>query len=238
MNTFPAALLATALLGLSLTTQADEASIKQNLQKNLPDANIQYVGKTPAKGIYEVVVEGNLLYTDESGNYLLAGNLIDAKTRTNLTEERLRKLYKVNVAALPLDLAIKTVRGDGSRKLYVFSDPDCPFCRKLEQELLGITNVTIYTFLFPLDIHPKGAEHAHLVWCSPNQSQAWIDLMTKNKVPAKVSKCSDPILKSVALGQQLRVNSTPTIILQNGERLTGALPRAELEKRMAEASKG
>ncbi len=238
MNTFPAALLATALLGLSLTTQADEASIKQNLQKNLPEANIQYVGKTPAKGIYEVVVEGNLLYTDESGNYLLAGNLIDAKTRTNLTEERLRKLYKVNVAALPLDLAIKTVRGDGSRKLYVFSDPDCPFCRKLEQELLGITNVTIYTFLFPLDIHPKGAEHAHLVWCSPNQSQAWIDLMTKNKVPAKVSKCSDPILKSVALGQQLRVNSTPTIILQNGERLTGALPRAELEKRMAEASKG
>lgn len=238
MKTFPAALLATALLGFTVASQADEASIKQNLQKNLPEANIQFVGKTPAKGIYEVVIEGNLLYTDETGNYLLAGNLIDAKTRNNLTEERMRKLYKVNVAALPLDLAIKTVRGDGSRKLYVFSDPDCPFCRKLEQELLGITNVTIYTYLFPLDIHPKAMEHAHAVWCSANQSQAWIDLMTKNTVPAKVAKCSDPIAKSLSLGQQLRVNSTPTIFLQNGERVTGALPRAELEKRMTEASKG
>lgn len=215
---------------------ADEASIKQNLQKNLPDAPaIQHVGKTPIKGIYEVIIGGQLLYTDEDGEYLIAGNIIDIKKQTNLTEERMRKLFRVNVAALPVELAIKTVRGNGSRKLYVFSDPDCPFCRKLEQELVGINNVTIYTFLFPLDMHPKAADRSRAIWCSADKSKAWIDLMTKNIEPKAAAKCADPIAKTLALGQQLRVNSTPTVFLANGERIAGAVPRAELEKRMNES---
>jgi thiol:disulfide interchange protein DsbC len=217
-------------LALSPLAFADEAAIKQNLQTRFPGAEVQNIAKTPIKGVYEVIMEGRLIYTDENADYLIIGSLVDAKSQRNLTEERVRQLFKVNFDALPLDLAIKIVKGDGKRRMAVFSDPDCPFCHKLEKDLQSITNVTIYTFLYPLaGLHPAAGEKAKAIWCAPDRVKAWNDFMQKGKLPKAVS-CETPIEKIAELGQKLRVTGTPTIIFADGRMVPGVVPAAQLEK--------
>jgi thiol:disulfide interchange protein DsbC len=216
---------------------ADEAAIKHNLQTRFPGAEVQNVAKTPVKGIYEVIMEGRLIYVDENADYLFVGNLVDAKSQRNLTEERMRQLLKVDFDALPLDLAIKIVKGNGKRRMAVFSDPDCPFCHKLEKDLQSVTNVTIYTFLYPIaGLHPAAGEKAKAIWCAPDRAKAWNDFMQQGKLPKGVA-CETPIEKIAELGRKLRVTGTPTIIFADGRMVPGAVPAAQLEQLLGAVQK-
>lgn len=208
-----------------------EEAIKKSLQGKFSDAKVQSVHKTPYAGLYEVMMDGQLFYTDEKTSYYFVGNVIDAKTQRNLTEERMRDLMRVKFDSLPLESAIKQVKGNGSRKLAVFSDPDCPYCRKLDAELAKVTDVTIYTFLYPIaNLHPQAGEKVRAVWCAPDRAKAWDELIQKGTVPQTGTKCDTPVEKIAALGAKLKVTGTPTLIFADGMRVPGMVPAAQLEK--------
>lgn len=220
---------------------ADEASLKKAIEATFPSAKVQRISKTPFNGLYEVYVNGEIVYTDEKFSFMLAeGRLIDTKTRKDLTSERLEDLSRVDFKSLPLDQAIKVVRGDGSRKLVVFSDPDCPFCKRLEkQELIGIDNVTIYTFLFPLDqLHPDAANKSHAIWCAPDRVKAWQDWVLNGQLAKKAAGCEAPLGKIEELAAVLGIKSTPMLIFSDGRRLAGAYPAKDIERALADAAKG
>jgi thiol:disulfide interchange protein DsbC len=222
------------VLLLALFTQpalANEAEIKKQLEAKFPQAKVDSVTKTPYFGLYEVFMDKQIFYTDAKLTYLFLGNIIDVKTRENVTEQRLAKLTAIPFESLPLDLAIKTVRGNGSRKVAVFSDPDCPYCKRLEKELANVNDVTIYTFLYPIPaLHPKAEEKAKAVWCSQERVKAWDDLMLRGIVPTAAPTCTNPVDKIMALGQKHRIFGTPTLIFPDGTVVPGAMPLAQLEK--------
>ncbi len=236
------ALLATGLIALTAcSASADgkpQAEIKAKLVKQLQGREVVSVNSTPMKGIYEVVLGGNMIvYTDARADYLLFGDMVDVVKRTSLTKDRLDELRKVDFAKLPLDLAIKEVRGDGSRKLVVFSDPDCPFCKRLEQDSLkDISNITIYTFLMPLDqLHPDAARKSRAIWCAPDRVAAWKNWIFNGKLPEPArDNCDNPVAKTTELGASLGISGTPGLIFANGRIVPGAIPRAEIEKLLAE----
>ena len=220
---------------------ADEASLKKAIEATFPSAKVQRISKTPFNGLYEVYVNGEIVYTDEKFSFMLAeGRLIDTKTRKDLTSERLEDLSRVDFKSLPLDQAIKVVKGDGSRKMVVFSDPDCPFCKRLEkQELIGIDNVTIYTFLFPLDqLHPDAANKSHAIWCAPDRVKAWQDWVLNGQLAKKAAGCEAPLGKIEELAAGLGIKSTPMLIFSDGRRLAGAYPAKDIERALADAAKG
>lgn len=226
-----------SLFLLACTAQADEAAIKKTLQQRFEGAVVQSVTKTPMKGVYEVVIEGQILYVNENADHFIAGAMVETKTQKNLTAARMQDLMKVNFSTLPLDLAIKVVKGDGKRKVVVFSDPDCPYCRKLEKEMEGLNNVTIYTFLYPIaSLHPSAGERAKAVWCSPDRNKAWTDLMLKGIEPTPGVACDTPLEKVAELGRKLKVNGTPALIFTDGRRVPGAISTAEIEGYLNEAS--
>ncbi len=223
-----------ALLLLAGNALADEAKVKQAVEAAV-GAKPEGVRKTNILGLYEVVVGGEILYTDEKVNYILTGNIIDTKTRQNLTQERLNKLSAIKFADLPLELAVKTVKGDGKRVFATFEDPNCGYCKKLAKELTGINNVTIYTFLLPI-LSRDSAEKAKAVWCAADRAKAWSDLMVNGTAPA-AGTCDAPIEKVLALAQKYNIRGTPTIFLPSGERIPGAIPIAQLEQKLAQAAK-
>lgn len=213
---------------------AGEAEIKQSLQKKVPQiGQINQVSKSPVPGLYEVVTQDHLFYTDEKGQFLIDGAVFDLKTMRNLTEERSRKLFAVDFNKLPLELAVKIVKGKGERKLAIFTDPNCGFCKKLEKELLQIDNVTIYQFLYP--VFPGSEEKARAVWCSKDRAKAWNDLM-QNDITPPAGNCEAPTAKVLALGRKLKVNGTPALIFADGTINPGYLPAAELEKALIAAA--
>ncbi|HWU83090.1 MAG TPA: DsbC family protein [Methylophilaceae bacterium] len=225
---------------LTSSAYADEASLKKAIETVYPKLKVQSITKTPYAGLYEVFLDGQIIYTDDKFSFLIAeGKVIDPMSRRNLTGERLDELNKVDFASLPLDQAIKVVKGNGSRKLVVFSDPDCPFCKRLEQrELVNITDVTIYTFLFPLEqLHPDAANKARAIWCSADKSKAWTDWVLNSQLPKAAVNCDAPIEKIAALGRKLGVTSTPTLILQDGKRILGAYPAKEIDQALDAAAK-
>ncbi|MEW6678820.1 MAG: DsbC family protein [Pseudomonadota bacterium] len=230
-------LLTTALvtlLALGLPAcQAGDNEIRQAVQELAPGAKVTQINKTSLKGVMEVTIDGDqgpmVVYADEQGAHLLVGDLLDVKSKRNLTKERMDKLTEVKWDSLPLKNAIKVVRGNGKRKLAVFSDPDCPYCKKAEAEFAKLDNVTIYTFLYPLSFHQDAARKSKLVWCSKDRSQAWLDLMLKGQVPPGKATCEDPIDENLALGTRLKVEGTPAMILANGKRIPGFVPAARLE---------
>lgn len=210
---------------------ANEVEIKKVLEAKFPQAKVEKVSKTPYSGLYEVFMDKQLFYTDEKANYIFLGDIIDAKTNQNITNQRLSKLNAIPFESLPLDLAIKTVRGNGKRKVAVFSDPDCPFCKRLEKELANVTDVTIYTFLLPIaSLHPGAAEKSKAIWCSPDRVKAWDDLMLRGIAPTAQTTCENPVDELVALGEKHRINGTPTLIFPDGTVVPGAIPLAQLEK--------
>lgn len=228
-------LFAVVLLALvSMPALASEKLIRGSLEKQFPGAKVQSVVKTPYAGLYEVFMEGQLFYTDANARYFVVGKIIDAKSRVNLTEQRSEDLLRVSFASLPLENALKVVRGNGSRKLAVFSDPDCPFCRQYEEDLARLENVTIYTFIFPIEgLHPGAAEKSRKIWCAPNRVEAWDQWMRKGVLPQNAGNCDNPIAKNVQLGGRLGINGTPTTILSDGRRVAGRIPVAQLEQRLA-----
>jgi thiol:disulfide interchange protein DsbC len=210
---------------------AGEEAVRKALAARFPGTEVQSVVKTAYGDLYEVVVDRQLFYTDGKAGYFLVGNLIDAKSGKNLTEERLRTLMRVKFETLPFDSAIKIVKGNGSRKLAVFSDPDCPFCKKLEAELKEVTDVTIYVFLYPIPtLHPQAADKARAVWCASDRAKAWEELMLKGVVPPAGAGCEAPLEKIAATGAKLRVTGTPTLIFADGRLVPGMIPAAQLEK--------
>lgn len=227
------------LLGLFFATfliscaYADDASLKKAIEAAYPDIQVDSIKKTQYGGLYEVFIGGQIVYTDEKFTFLIAeGRLIDAKNKRNVTAERMDELTKVDFSKLPLDQAVKVVRGNGSRKLVVFSDPDCPFCKRLEQkELAGITDITVYTFLYPLEqLHPDAANKAKAIWCSSDRAKSWMDWVLNNRLVKGSTTCETPLENLAALGKKIGVTSTPTLIFADGKRMLGAYPAAEIEK--------
>lgn len=207
---------------------ADAAKVKDILQKNYPQlGKIEKANKANILGLYEVVAQGQLFYTDEKAQYLISGNIIDLKTMRNLTEERSRKLFAIDFNSLPFDLAVKKVKGNGQRKMAYFSDPNCGFCQKLESELKNVDNVTLY--LFMLSIFQGSDKKVQGVWCSKDQVKAWDNLML-NHVQPPVGTCDAPTAKLMELSQKLNINGTPALIFADGVLIPGFRPAAELEK--------
>lgn len=211
------------------TAYAGEKQVLERLKKNYPHlGQVDQVNKSPIPGLYEVVTPDHLFYTDEKTNYLIDGNIYDLHTMHNLTEERARKLYAVDFNSLPFDLALKEVKGNGQRKMVVFTDPNCGFCKKLEHELQSVNNVTVYRLLFP--IFEGSEEKVRNVWCSADRNKTWEDLMLRGIAPPAVAKCDAPIAQVMAWGRKLKVNGTPALIFSDGILVPGALPAEDLEK--------
>ncbi|MDQ3259959.1 MAG: DsbC family protein [Pseudomonadota bacterium] len=222
----PALLLFVAAASIA---QTDMASIKKAIAEKFPEAggNIE-VAKT-AFGWYEVFAGGRLFYTDENVSYFFLGNVVEAKSMSNITAQRLQKLTAIKFESLPLDYAIKTVKGNGKRKVAVFSDPDCPYCKRLEKDLVNVTDVTIYTFLYPIaSLHPDAERKSKAVWCSSNRQKAWDDLMLRGVAPA-AKNCDTPIEEIQALGQKHKMNGTPTLVFADGRVVPGAIPTSDME---------
>ncbi len=234
-------IMAYALLaGLSVTALADEVSLKKAVEAAYPKFKVDSVSKTPYAGLYEVFMAGQIVYTDEKMTFLIAeGRLVDPKSKKDLTAERLDELTKVDFSKLPLEQAIKVVKGNGSRKLVVFSDVDCPYCKRLEQnELTNINDVTVYTFLYPIvQLHPDAPAKSKAIWCASNRVKAWEDWIMRNQLPKIASHCEVPLEKVGDLARSLDITSTPTLIFSDGRRMLGAQPYKEIERALQAASK-
>ena len=214
----------------------DAAAVRKLLEQKFPGAQISHIAKSGYLGLYEVMLDDNLVYTDPGVAYIFVGSMYDTATKQNLTEARSRRLNRVALDKLPYELAFKRVKGDGSRKLVIFSDADCPFCHRLETEMKGLDNVTVYTFLFPIDqLHPDAARKSKQIWCAPDKAKAWDEFFASGKLPANKGDCGDPVAKTQALGNSLKINATPTLIFADGTMIPGALPLPQIEKEMASA---
>lgn len=222
---------------LACSANADQTAIKKTLAAQFPGAEISSITKTPYAGLYEVLIDGQIIYTDETAAYVFLGSVVDTKAKKNITNERMAKLNEVKFDNLPFENAIKYVKGDGSRKLAVFSDPECPFCKKFEQELTKVDNVTIYIFPYPIaDLHPQATAASKAIWCAPDRNAAWQDALLKGVLPKNDGKCKNPVDANVAYGNKLRISGTPTLIFSNGQRVPGMVPADKLEK-LLDASK-
>ena len=227
-----------AILMFAGTAQANESVIRNALLKQFPGAQISSIEKTPYSGLFEVYLDGQLIYVDAKAQYVITGDVIDLKNRRNLTQARLNKLQAVSWDTLPLNNALKTVKGNGTRKLVVFSDVDCPYCRKFEAELTKVDNITIYTFLYPIQgLHPKAVQASKQIWCAPDRNKAWEEYTTSNVVPQNDGQCANPVDATIALGGKLKVSGTPTLIFANGQRVPGMVPAAQLERLLADNAK-
>jgi thiol:disulfide interchange protein DsbC len=223
-----------ALLTLTAVpaTGADFSVIRDTLKKSLPDMEISDIRPSPYAGLFEVVADRkNIFYVDEKAEFAFMGNIFNIAKKQNLTQERLGEINKVDFAALPIDLSIVKVKGNGSRKIALFSDPDCPFCKELEKSMENISDVTIYTFLYPLTaIHPDARRKAEQIWCASDRAKTWDEWMLNGKtLPGDAAKCSAPIGAIEALGQKLGIAGTPGIIFGNGRRIEGAIPQQQIE---------
>ena len=231
---------ATAIFAVLTLGQAFAASpedtIRQTLNERIPQlTKIDEVRTTPMQGLYEVRVGTDLFYTDAKGNYVIQGELIDTKARRNLTEDRINKLTAVDFSELPLKDAFTIVRGDGKRKVAVFEDPNCGYCKRFERDLQNVDNITVYLFLYPI-LSPDSAEKSRNVWCAKDRVAAWQDMMVREKVPAAASCDTAAIQRNLAFGRKYKITGTPTLIFANGSRVPGAISAQEVEKRLAEVA--
>jgi thiol:disulfide interchange protein DsbC len=220
---------------VSATAAADQASLKKALLANFPAEEIESVKKTPYMGLYEVVVGSELFYTDEKATYFFFGHMVDPGTGQSLTAERLQQIKdarRVDVDSLPLDLAIKATKGNGKRRLVVFSDPNCPYCKRLEEELKSVTDVTIYTLLYPVLKNSKATATA--IWCSGDRLKAWNDFMLKGVAPAGAKDCAPPLETLLQAGQKHGITGTPTLIFADGSIVPGMIQTETIEKKLNE----
>lgn len=237
MKLIPTLLAAAALsLSLSLSATAQESTIRKTLAERIPQLEkIDEVRNTPMSGLYEVRVGTDLFYTDAKGNFLIQGELIDTKARRNLTEDRITKLSAVDFSALPLKDAFVTVRGNGKRKLVVFADPNCGYCKRFERDLQKVDNVTIHTFLYPI-LSPDSVEKSRNIWCAKDRSNSWDDWMLRDKTPTTSSCDTAALQRNLAFGKKHKITGTPTLIFADGSRVPGAIGLQELEKHLTDTS--
>jgi thiol:disulfide interchange protein DsbC len=232
-------LLLPILACLALAARADEAEIRENLPKHLPEIpKIDEVTKTPVPGLWEVRIGNDVVYTDADGNHLIQGEIIDARNKVNLTRQRIDKLTAIKFEQLPLKDAMVIKQGSGARRLAVFADPNCGYCKRLERDLVALKDVTIYTFLYPV-LGPDSDTKSRAIWCSKDSMKVWRDWMLDGTAPPRsMGQCSTAAIeRNVGFGRKYRINGTPAIIFENGDRVPGAIPAAELAKRLDEAKK-
>jgi len=236
LKTKLALVAATAMIASCVNAQTSlEASIKKALEPRLGEgAKIESVRETPYAGLYEVRVGGDILYTDKKGEYLVIGHVYDAKTSQDLTRARLDDINKISFSDLPLDSAIKQVKGNGKRVIAVFEDPNCGYCKRLRQTTLKeIDNVTIYTFMYNILSDDSFAKSKN-IWCAPDKAKAWDDWMLNGKAaPAAAANCATPNDKVFALGRKLKIEGTPAIFFADGTRIPGAIDTKALEAKFA-----
>lgn len=225
--------LLAALLSLSAWAQ-DGAAIRKNIRESQPHwPAIDEINKTPMPGLFEVRIGAQIFYSDAQGRFLIQeGNLIDVRQKRNLTEERMHKLLAIDFQTLPLKDAFTVVRGNGQRKMALFSDPNCSYCKHLERDLAKLDNITIYVFLYPV-LGPGSKEKSQLVWCANDKAQAWLDLMLRDQLPMASVCDTTAINRNFSFGQKYKINGTPTLIFADGSRIPGVISLAQLEKQLA-----
>lgn len=234
LKTKVAVLLATGLLASCVEAQnATEATIKKALEPRLGGAKIESIRETPYSGLYEVRVAGDILYTDKKGDYLFIGHVYDTKTSTNLTRARVEEINKIKFSELPLQMALKQVKGNGKRVIAVFEDPNCGYCKRLRQTTLKeLDNVTIYTFLYNI-LSEDSVVKSKNIWCAPDRNKALDDWMINGKLPPSApAACKTPNDEVLALGQKLRIQGTPAIFFTDGSRIPGAIDLKGLEAKL------
>jgi thiol:disulfide interchange protein DsbC len=227
-----AAILSSLMAGCVPAALADEAAIRKNLAERLPDMpRIDEVSKTAVPGLYEVRFGNEMIYTDEQGDHVIEGSLIETRSRTNLTQARQDKLTAFDFATMPLKDAIVWKQGTGARKMVVFADPNCGYCKKFETEMQQVKDVTVYTFLIPI-LGGDSPEKSRNIWCAKDNAAAWRDWMIRGAAPARsMGTCDTAALqRNVEFGRKHRVNGTPALVFEDGKRVPGALPPAEVEK--------
>ena len=228
--------LALALASASAAALADDAVIRKNLAERIPQLQkIDEITKSPLPGLFEIRVNGTeIFYTDGEGNFLIQGNLIDTKQRRNLTEERIDKLTAVAFDALPAKDAFTIVRGNGKRKLAVFEDPNCGYCKRFERDLQKVDNVTITMFLYPI-LSSDSADKSKAIWCAKDKAKAWQDWMVRDQaIPAAASCDASAITRNLELGKKYKITGTPTLVFADGSRVPGAIGTAQIEKYLAD----
>jgi thiol:disulfide interchange protein DsbC len=215
---------------------AQDAALRKTLAERLPNLpKIDEITRSAMPGVLEVRINGfDIVYTDTEGNFLIQGNLIDTKARRNLTEERVEKLTAVDFDALPFKDAFTVVRGNGKRKVAVFEDPNCGYCKRFERDMQKIDNVTFYMFLYPI-LGADSTAKSQNIWCSKDKPKAWLDFMVRDIAPAVASCDVAALQRNVEFGRKYRITGTPTLIFADGSRVPGAIPAAQVEKFLTEA---
>lgn len=236
MKIFTKIMAGTALALTLGAAFAQEAAISKILAERLPNLpKIDEISKTAMPGLYEIRVNGNeIFYTDSEGNFLLQGNLIDTKARRNLTEERVEKLNAVSFDALPIKDAFKVVHGNGKRKMAVFEDPNCTYCKRFERDMQKVQDVTMYVFLYPI-LGQNSVEKAENIWCAKDRGKAWQDMMLMEQTPPKASCDTSVLARNVEFGKKVRITGTPTLFFVDGTRVPGAINAQQVEKLLTDA---
>ena len=231
LRKFAAVLLVTTGLAAG-AAHGSEAAIRKAVQARFPDLPVESIAKTPFNGIYEVVLGGRIVYTDEKVSYVFIGNLLDTRGtgERDLTRERGAQLAAQTLRKAT-DQAIKRVRGTGKRVIYTFEDPNCGYCKQLQKELTKVNDVTVYIFLMPI-LSQDSVEKSRAIWCAKDRAKAWDDVMLRGLALPGEAKCDTPIEKNLELAQRFRINGTPAIFLADGRMLGGYVPADELEKAM------
>lgn len=233
-----ASLLLSVALCWALPSQANEASVRQAFLARFPGATIDSITHLPIGGLYEIVFEGQIVYTDEKVSYIMSGNLFDLRgsTERNVTRERTMQIASQTLAKSQ-DAAIKRVKGNGKRVLYTFEDPNCGYCKELQKELVKMTDVTIYTFLLPI-LAADSADKSRAIWCARDRARAWDDAMLRATLPPAPRKdCSTPFDRTMQLAQRFGIRGTPAIYLANGQQIGGYVPSDKLEQALNTTSR-
>lgn len=228
--------LALGLLCCVSLAQAEtpqEAAIRKLLEPRLGEGvKVDAITKTNYAGLYEVRMGSDIVYTDEKAQFIFAGNIFDSVNGTNYTKQRTEELLKIKFSDLPLDSALKSVKGDGKRVMAIFEDPNCGYCKKFRQTLLQVPNLTVYTFMYNILAEDSEVKSRN-IWCSANRAKAWDDWMLNNKeAPKAAASCKTPNEKVYELGRRLKVNGTPTIFYVDGTRSSGVMDVKALEERL------
>jgi thiol:disulfide interchange protein DsbC len=227
-------LLLATLLAATLPALANEAAIRKAIAERMPNApKIDEVRPAAMPGLWEIRIGNEIRYTDPTGNYLIEGELIDLKARKNLTDERVAQLNRVDFASLPFKDAVVWKNGNGKRRIAVFADPNCGYCKRFERGLQELKDVTVYTFLIPI-LGGDSVEKTRAIWCAKDSTSVWLGWMLKNEQPPKApAGCDDAAIeRNLALSRRIHVNGTPAILLEDGNRIPGAVGAVELEKRL------
>jgi len=217
--------------------EAVTATIRKALEPVLRGGKVDEVRRTPLPGIYEARLGNTLLYVDEKGQYLFyEGDLIELKGLRNLTQERVEQLQAIRFDDLPLNLALKQVVGKGSRRIAVFEDPNCGFCKRMRADLVKLDDITIYTF--PMAFLAADSDtKARKALCADDPVKAWNELLLQNKLPNNPGSCDTSIEKVRELTQKLGITGTPVTYFSNGKRLSGYAPPERFNALLAENSK-